>query len=51
MLTLVGEIKKQSVGLSKVRKFVKDINPGKINKMESAKDRYLKDVFPDILIS
>ena len=39
--------KKQNVGLSKVRKFVKDINSGKINNMESAVDRYLKDISPD----
>ena len=51
MLTLVGEVKKQNVGLSKVRKFVKDINPGKINNMESVKDRYLKDIFPEKKIS
>ena len=39
--------KKQNVGLSKVRKFVKDINSGKINNTESAVDRYLKDISPD----
>ena len=37
----------RNVSISNVRKFVDDINSGKINNMESALNRYLKDILPD----
>ena len=36
-----------NVGVSKIRKFVDDIESAKINDIETAKNRYLKNILPD----
>ena len=46
MLILVREMKKK-IRVLKIRRFVKDINSGKINNMGSASERYIKDILPD----
>ena len=39
--------KPKNVSVSKIRKFVNDIDSGKINNKKSAIGRYLKDIYPD----
>ena len=48
MLILVREKKKNpNVGLSKIRKFVKDITSDWINDIEFARKRYIEDILSD----
>ena len=35
---------KKNIGLIKIRKIIKDLDSGKINRVDSLKGRYLKDI-------
>ena len=47
LIKKVKKLKKQNVGVHNMKRFVEDIDSGKINSLETAKNRYLNDILSD----
>ena len=47
LIKKVKKLKKENVGVHNMKRFVEDIDSGKINSLETAKNRYLNDILSD----
>ena len=47
LIKKVKKLKKQNVDVHNMKRFVEDIDSGKINSLETAKNRYLNDILSD----
>ena len=47
LIKKVKKLKKENVGVHNMKRFVEDIDSGKINGLETAKNRYLNDILSD----